>query len=96
MSQTQHELAEEFPEMAEAIAQFNQSDAYFRKLTDLYHTLNCAVQRAEMDIEPTCEEHLSGMRKQRLALRDEIYTFLKKMTAPCGGVQLCTILSGYA
>ncbi|MGJ8626063.1 MAG: YdcH family protein [Sulfitobacter sp.] len=78
MSHTPHELAEEFPEMADAIAQLNQSDAHFAKLTDTYHTLNRAIHRAETDVEPTSDDHMAEMRKQRLALKDNVYAYLKE------------------
>lgn len=78
MSHTPHELAEEFPELAEAIAKLNQSDAHFAKLTDAYHTLNRAIHRAETDVEPTSDDHMAEMRKQRLALKDNVYAYLKE------------------
>ncbi|MGJ8615273.1 MAG: YdcH family protein [Sulfitobacter sp.] len=77
MSHTPHELAEEFPEMAAAMAKLNQSDAHFEKMTDSYHRLNREIHRAETDVEPTSDEHMNDMRKQRLTLKDEIYAYLK-------------------
>ena len=81
MSHTPHELVEEFPELADAIAQLNQSDAHFGKLTDAYHTLNRAIHRAETDVEPTSDDHMAEMRKQRLALKDNVYAYLKEKAA---------------
>ena len=78
MSHTPHELAEEFPEHADDIAKLRQSDAHFENLTERYHTLNRSVHRVETDVEPTSDDHMSDMRKQRMALKDEIYTYLKE------------------
>ncbi len=76
MSHTPHELAEEFPEHADLLHQLRQSDAHFAKLADDYHALNRAVHRAENDIEPTDDLHLMEMRKDRLALKDQIHSIL--------------------
>lgn len=77
MSHVPHELAEEFPDMASQMSALRQSDSHFAKLTDSYHELNRAVHRAETDVEPTSDDHMQEMRKQRMALKDEIYGYLK-------------------
>ena len=77
MSHTPHELAKDFPDKASRIAELRQSDAHFRKLADDYHDINRAVHRAETDVEPTSDDHLTEMRKQRMALKDQIYGYLK-------------------
>lgn len=76
MSHTPHELAEEFPDKVDRIHELKTSDAHFRRLMDEYHEVNLAVHRAETNIEPTDDLHMSEMRKQRLALKDEIARLL--------------------
>ena len=76
MSHTPHELAEEFPDKVERIHELKISDQHFRKLLDEYHEINDAVHRAETDVEPTDDLHMTDMRKQRLALKDEIARML--------------------
>lgn len=76
MSHTPHELAEDFPEHADKIAALRQSDAHFAKLADDYHALNREVHRAETDVEPTSDDHLTDMRKARMVLKDQIYAYL--------------------
>lgn len=78
MSHTPHELVEEFPDKVDQLSTLRQSDAHFAKLADEYHDINRAIHRAETDVEPTSDEHLVEMRKQRLALKDEIYTYMTK------------------
>lgn len=73
MSHTPHELAEEFPEHVELMHRLKEDNAHFRRLFDEYHQINRAVHRAETDIEPTDDAHMTEMRRQRLALKDEIY-----------------------
>ena len=77
MSHTPHELAADFPELAERIAELKESDAHFARLAEEYHDVNRQVHRAETDVEPTSDEHLTDLRKTRMALKDELYGILK-------------------
>nr|WP_321439676.1 YdcH family protein [uncultured Hyphomonas sp.] len=77
MSHTPHELTEEFPDLADKIHALKTSDAHFAKLADEYHELNRRIHRIETDVEPASDEHQTELRKQRLALKDEIYEILK-------------------
>lgn len=76
MSNTPHELHEEFPEFAEKMQALKTTDAHFAKLADDYHELNRAVHRAETNVEPTDQFNEEEMRKKRAALKDEIYRML--------------------
>lgn len=78
MSHTPHELAEEFPNEAERISTLKQTNQHFAKLVDDYHEVNRAVHRAETNVEPTDEFHEATLRKQRLALKDEIWHILSE------------------
>ena len=77
MSHTPHELAEEFPEYVEKMSRLKQSDAHFAKLVDSYHEINRTVHRAETNVEPVGSTTETDLRKQRGALKDEIWTYLK-------------------
>ena len=76
MTNTPHELAEEFPEHVEKIRDMKMNDGHFARLFDEYHDVNRAIHRAETDVEPTDDFHMEEMRKQRLRLKDEIYGML--------------------
>jgi len=76
MSNTPHELLEEFPEHVEKMSQLKTSDAHFAKLHDAYHDINRAVHRAETNVEPLEQLAEVELRKQRAALKDEIATYL--------------------
>ncbi|EBA16540.1 hypothetical protein RSK20926_22484 [Roseobacter sp. SK209-2-6] len=78
MSNTPHELAEEFPDKVKAMSALKQSDAHFAKLADEYHELNRAVHRAETKVEPLEELAEVDLRKKRAALKDEIWGILSK------------------
>ncbi|MEC8582343.1 MAG: YdcH family protein [Pseudomonadota bacterium] len=77
MSNTPHELAAEFPEFADKMSALKQSDAHFAKLADTYHEVNRQVHRAETNVEPMEQLAEDQLRKQRAALKDEIYNLLK-------------------
>ena len=78
MSHTPHELAEEFPDHVQAIHDLKQTDAHFAGLFDKYHAINRAVHRAETNVEPTDDFHMAELRKERLAIKDEIWSILSK------------------
>mgnify|MGYP001801639823 CR=1 FL=1 len=76
MSHTPHELAEEFPDKVDAMHKMKETDAHFARLFDEYHEINRAVHCAETNIEPTDDLHMGEMRKQRMALKDQIAAML--------------------
>ena len=76
MSHTAHELADEFPEHAAKISALKQTDAHFAKLSDAYHNVNRSIHRAETDIEPSDDAHMQEMRKERMSLKDQIWSML--------------------
>lgn len=76
MTHTPHELADDFPEHVEQLHKLRAENAHFAKLCDRHHTLNREIHRGETDIEPMDDAHLEDLKKQRLALLDEISGFL--------------------
>ncbi|WP_347310378.1 YdcH family protein [Defluviimonas sp. SAOS-178_SWC] len=76
MSNTPHELHEEFPAEAEKIHALKISNAHFARLADEYHALNREVHRAETGVEPVDQFAEVEMRKKRAALKDEIYRMI--------------------
>ncbi|PTX04872.1 YdcH family protein [Pararhodobacter aggregans] len=78
MSNTPHELAEEFPAEVERMHALKTADAHFAKLFDEYHEVNKAIHRAETKVEPVAEEHETALRKTRMALKDQIAAKLRE------------------
>lgn len=77
MSHTPHELAEEFPDHIERMQVLKDENAHFARLHDEYHLVNRSIHRAETLVEPVAEDHEAGLRKQRMALKDEIARLLR-------------------
>ncbi|GAA6161503.1 MULTISPECIES: YdcH family protein [unclassified Ruegeria] len=78
MSNTPHELAEEFPDKVEVMSQLKQSDAHFARLAEEYHEINRVVHRAETNVEPMEDLAEGELRKKRAVLKDEIWAILSK------------------
>lgn len=77
MSHVPHELHEEFPQDVKRLHELKTSNAHFVRLADKYHDINRAIHRAEAQVEPTSDETLEGLKKQRLHLKDEIAALLR-------------------
>lgn len=76
MSNTPHDLAEEFPDKVDKIHDLKTSDAHFLKLFNAYEEVNNAVHLAETNVKPTDQFTEEALRKQRLRLKDEIARML--------------------
>jgi uncharacterized protein YdcH (DUF465 family) len=72
MSHVPHELVEEFPGASDRIHALKGSDAHFARLADEYHDVNRAIHRMETNVEPTADDVLEKLKKQRLSLKDQI------------------------
>ncbi len=76
MSNTPHELAEEFPNHVDVMHRLKETDAHFAKLVETYHDVNRAVHRAETRVEPMDDVGEESLRRQRMQLKDEIWGYL--------------------
>ena len=73
-----HNLTHEFPEMEEKINQLKLDDANFKKMYVNYEEVNALIQHYEEgEQNQTTDEHLTDLRKKRVHLKDELYSFLK-------------------
>jgi uncharacterized protein YdcH (DUF465 family) len=64
-----HELPDEFPDEA----------ALIRRLTSHYDEVNRQIYRIESEEEPTTDEVLERLKKERLKLKDQIAGMLTKI-----------------
>ena len=77
MSHVPHELAEEFPEFKQRIHELKTSDRHFLRLFNDYHEVNREVHRAEAAGLNISDKHYEEIKKQRIALKDEIFVILQ-------------------
>lgn len=76
MLEEKHDLAHEFPEYKEKIHTLKLENHHFAKLFDEYHLVNREIHRIESGVEPTSDDYLEEAKKKRLALKDELFSFL--------------------
>ncbi len=71
-----HDLHHEFPNRDSQIHNLKVNNNHFRKLFEDYHDVNEEIHRIEMGNEVVTDEHLTELRKQRLHLKDELYSIM--------------------
>jgi uncharacterized protein YdcH (DUF465 family) len=76
MSHTPHELASDFPDLADRIHELKVSNARFAQLLEDYHRINRDVHRAETGVQPISDTAETGLRKERANLKDTLYAML--------------------
>ncbi len=82
MSQhTPNELTEIFKRDRDVLTRLKQSDAHYAKLADQYHEINRQVHRIEAETEAASDERAEGLKKQRLALLDDLTAIIAKARA---------------
>jgi len=67
-----------FPEYRDLITQLKTSDRHFSHLFDKHHQLDQKILRMEDHSEPSTPEKIETLKKEKLLLKDQIYTVLKK------------------
>jgi hypothetical protein len=77
MAAVHHDLVSELPEYKEQIHNLKTSNAHFAKLFDEYHVVNREVLRLEAEGVPVADEAFESLKKQRLTLKDQLYSMLK-------------------
>lgn len=79
MSQhTPNELTEIFKRDRDLITRLKTQDAHFARLADNYHEVNRQVHRIEAETEAASDERTEALKKQRLALLDDITAIVTK------------------
>lgn len=72
-----HDLIHEFPEHREKIHQMKMDNAHFAKLFEEYDELNRKIETMEKNDVPVTDEHAEELKKQRLALKDQLFAMLE-------------------
>lgn len=82
MSHTPHELHDEFPDAAELLHELKTGNAHFAAITEQYHVLNRQIHRIDSGVEASSDERSEALKKQRLAMLDEIAQALAAHKVP--------------
>lgn len=67
-----------FPEYREQITQLRASDRHFSRIFDEHNKLDHEVKQLEDKRSPAFQAELEALKKQKLLLKEEIYTMLRK------------------
>lgn len=76
MTETHHDIHHEFPEFRERIIALKTSDSHFHKLAEDYGQLTHEIEKLERAGNPDSDEHIEGLKKNRLHLKDQIFHIL--------------------
>ncbi len=71
-----HSLANEFPEFKDRIHELKQDNMHFLRLFNEYHDVDKEVHRIESGAENTSDDYIESLKKQRLNLKDELFSIL--------------------
>lgn len=72
-----HPLARDFPEHKDRIHTLKTGNAHFARLHTDYEEVDKAVIRLETGVEHASDAELETRKKQRVALKDELYAMLQ-------------------
>jgi uncharacterized protein len=71
-----------FSEYRELITQLKTSDRHFLNLFDKHNDLDQRIQNMEARIEAATHHEIESLKKEKLALKDELYSLLRKAAQP--------------
>ena len=71
-----------FPEYRDLISQLKTSDHHFGRLFDQHNALDQKIKNMEARIELGAPEEIESLKKEKLQLKDQLYSILRKASAP--------------
>ena len=66
-----------FPEYRELITELKTTDHHFSRLFDKHNDLDQKIKNLESGIEKATDLEIESLKKEKLHLKDELYTILK-------------------
>lgn len=70
-----------FPEYRDLITQLKTTDRHFLNLFDQHNELDQRIKNIEARIEAGSAVEIENLKKEKLALKDQLYALLKKAGA---------------
>lgn len=67
-----------FPEYRDLITRLKHNDRHFTQLFEKHHELDHKIQNIETHVVPGTDLEVEVMKKEKLAIKDQIYAYLKK------------------
>lgn len=78
MSHVAHDIHSEFPADGAILHQLKLEDRHFQTLSERYHDVNREVHRIEAGLDAASDARLETLKKQRLAMLDEISQLIEQ------------------
>lgn len=70
-----------FPEFRDLITKLKTEDAHFTRLFDKHNELDQKIKNMEANIEIATHTEIEVLKKEKLHLKDELYSILKKASS---------------
>ena len=67
-----------FPEYRDLITKLKGQDAHFTRLFDKHNNLDQVIKNKEAHIEPGTQIEIEQLKKEKLAIKDQLYAILKQ------------------
>ncbi|QIM65735.1 YdcH family protein [Frederiksenia canicola] len=67
-----------FPEFRDLITKLKTEDAHFARLFDKHNDLDQKIKNMEANIELATPTEVEVLKKEKLHIKDELYSILKK------------------
>ncbi|QJQ33366.1 DUF465 domain-containing protein [Sphingomonas lacunae] len=82
MSHVPHDLHAEFPQDAEVLHSLKTGNSHFAALAERYHGVNREIHRIDSGVEAASDDHVEQLKRQRLAMLDEVSAMIAKARQP--------------
>ena len=70
-----------FPEYRDLITRLKGHDHHFTRLFDKHNELDQSIKNMESHIQPATTVEIERLKKEKLALKDQIYAHLRQVGA---------------
>lgn len=70
-----------FPEYRDLITKLKTTDRHFVNLFEKHNELDQKIKNMEAHIEPGTHEEIDTLKREKLALKDQLYALLKKASS---------------
>lgn len=70
-----------FPEYRDLITKLKHHDTHFQHLFDKHNELDQKIKNMESHIEPGRHEEIENLKKEKLRLKDDLYAYLRQVSA---------------
>lgn len=70
-----------FPEYRDLITRIKGSDHHFTRLFDKHNELDQRIQNMEAHIDPASQLEIERLKKEKLALKDQLYQHLRQVSS---------------